>query len=208
MDLKNILQGESNEVEYNVQVALYDDRLEVTSPGMLTNGITMEQIKEGYSKVRNQGLAKAFAYMKIIEAWGSGIPRIYDECKEYGIKPLELIEFGHDFRAILWRDNAGSDEKITEKVTENAKSDGKTAMAVTENPKGNGKSMGEVTETKILNLIFNNNKITFPEIAEKLGMSESGIRRAVSRMTEKGIMHRENNNRKGKWIIDKTTGAD
>ena len=32
----------------NVQVALYDDRLEVTSPGMLLTGVTIEKIREGY----------------------------------------------------------------------------------------------------------------------------------------------------------------
>ncbi len=45
----------------NVQVALYDDRLEVTSPGMLLNGVTIEKIREGYSKVRNRAIANAFS---------------------------------------------------------------------------------------------------------------------------------------------------
>lgn len=51
----------------NIQIALYDDRLEITSPGMLLNGVTLEKMKEGYSKVRNRAIASAFTYMKIIE---------------------------------------------------------------------------------------------------------------------------------------------
>lgn len=201
----------------NVQIALYDDRLEVTSPGMLTHGITLEQIKEGYSKVRNQGIAKAFAYMKIIEAWGSGIPRIFEECVQYKIAPLELIEFGYDFRAILRRNivsDTKSDGKISEKVAENPESDGKINKNVTKNPESDGKisekvveksqSDGKVsTEEKILRLISENNEIKYLQIAEILHMSESGIRRAIGRMKNKGILHRENGNRKGKWIIDK-----
>ena len=33
----------------NIQVALYDDRLEITSPGMLLNNVTIEKMIEGYS---------------------------------------------------------------------------------------------------------------------------------------------------------------
>ena len=39
----------------------------------------MERMKEGYSKIRNEVLAHAFAYMNLIEHWGSGIPRIIDK---------------------------------------------------------------------------------------------------------------------------------
>ena len=42
-------------------------------------GKTMERMKEGYSKIRNEALAHAFAYMNLIEHWGSGIPRIIDK---------------------------------------------------------------------------------------------------------------------------------
>lgn len=52
-----------------IQVAVYDDRLEITSPGKLPMGQTMERMKEGYSKIRNEALAHAFAYMNLIEHW-------------------------------------------------------------------------------------------------------------------------------------------
>ena len=40
-------------------------RLEVTSPGMLLNNVTISKMMEGYSKPRNPAIARAFAYMKI-----------------------------------------------------------------------------------------------------------------------------------------------
>lgn len=55
----------------NIQVALFDDRLEITSPGMLLNNVTIAKMMEGYSKPRNPAIARAFAYMKIIEKWGT-----------------------------------------------------------------------------------------------------------------------------------------
>ncbi len=49
-----------------VQVALYDDRLEVTSPGMLDTELTIEQMKTGLSRIRNRGIAEVFAYMHMV----------------------------------------------------------------------------------------------------------------------------------------------
>ena len=37
-------------------------------------------MKEGFSKIRNRALANAFAYMNLIEKWGSGFPRILRDC--------------------------------------------------------------------------------------------------------------------------------
>lgn len=51
----------------NIQVALYEDRLEITSPGKLPMGQNLKRIKEGYSQIRNEALARAFSYMNLIE---------------------------------------------------------------------------------------------------------------------------------------------
>ena len=54
-----------------IQVALYDNRLEITSPGKLPMGQTLKRMKEGYSKIRNEAIARVFAYVNLIEHWGS-----------------------------------------------------------------------------------------------------------------------------------------
>lgn len=89
----------------NIQVAIFDDRLEVTSPGMLLNNVSIKKMIEGYSKPRNPAIANAFAYMKIIEKWGTGIPRIFRECRDYGLPDPELIDFDGDFRVNMYRNN-------------------------------------------------------------------------------------------------------
>jgi len=86
-----------------VQVALFDDRLEVTSPGMLFGGLSIEDLKEGQSRPRNRGIASAFVAMKVIEQWGTGIPRIIEMCKEYELQEPEFVEIGMDFRVNLYR---------------------------------------------------------------------------------------------------------
>lgn len=87
----------------NVQVALYDDRLEITSPGMLIGGLTIEEMKNGYSRPRNKGIMSAFAYMKVVEHWGSGIPRLYKNCEQAGLREPELSEKAGCFRVNMFR---------------------------------------------------------------------------------------------------------
>ena len=53
----------------NIQIAIYDNRLEITSPGKIPMGQSLERMKEGYSQNRNEALAYAFSYMNLIEHW-------------------------------------------------------------------------------------------------------------------------------------------
>ena len=87
----------------SVQVAIYDDRVEVTSPGMLFGNLRVEDIREGISIPRNRALVYAFTYMNIMEHWGSGIPRIIRRCKELGLEEPELMEIAGSFRINLFR---------------------------------------------------------------------------------------------------------
>lgn len=79
------------------------DRLEITSPGGLMPGVTTERMKEGYSQIRNRALAHAFSYMNLIEGWGTGIPRLFREMKEYGLSEPEIIDMDIALRINLYR---------------------------------------------------------------------------------------------------------
>lgn len=86
-----------------IQVAVYDNRLEITSPGKLPMGQTLERMKKGYSKIRNEALAHAFSYMNLIEHWGSGIPRIIGKVKAAGLREPEFIGGEVDLRINIYR---------------------------------------------------------------------------------------------------------
>lgn len=45
-------------------------------------GVTMDKMKEEYSKIQNRALAHAFSYMNLIEAWGNGIPKLTEDMRE------------------------------------------------------------------------------------------------------------------------------
>ena len=88
-----------------IQICIYDDRLEVTSPGMLYGGLDMQSAKSGKSKCRNTAIAESFRYMGLIEAWGTGIPRMIKECREYGLREPVFEELGDSIRVTLFRKN-------------------------------------------------------------------------------------------------------
>lgn len=167
----------------NIQVALFDDRLEVTSPGMLLNGVSIKKMKEGYSKPRNRAIASAFAYMKIIEKWGSGIPRILRECNEYGLPEPEFIDFDGDFRVNMYRQLPEKDWSHTDDTKRD------TNDTISEN------------DTKVLNLIRENPSITQAELKEKLQVSIVTVKRLMADLQKRGLIERQGSSRKGKWII-------
>lgn len=180
----------------NVQVALYDNRLEVTSPGMLLNGVTIEKIKEGYSKVRNRAIANAFSYMKIIEEWGSGIPRMFDEFSKYGLEEPELVDMDGDFRVNFYRKKQ-SNKNGTDFGTDNG-TDSKLAKALKES----GSSKKAVRMLGIINLMKKDETINIAEIVTALNSSERTIKRDIEFLKDAGIVKREGNAKSGKWIVE------
>mgnify|MGYP003146826909 CR=1 FL=1 len=83
----------------DIKVGVYDDVVNIVSPGSLPNNITMEDIFNGRSESRNRVLANIFKELGLVEQWGSGINRIINSCKEYGL-PIPKIEEKNDFMDI------------------------------------------------------------------------------------------------------------
>ena len=83
----------------DIKVAVYDDMLEITSPGPLPDSLSFEELGTGRSEIRNRVLAPIFKDMKLIEAWGSGIQKMKKELEAYPEIHLVLQEAGHAFQA-------------------------------------------------------------------------------------------------------------
>ncbi|WP_278770392.1 ATP-binding protein [Eisenbergiella tayi] len=191
----------------NVQVALYDDRLEVTSPGMLSRDMTIERMKEGYSKIRNRGIASAFLYLKIIEGWGSGIPRMIEECKEYGLKEPELIDAGGDFRINLYRKyDVGSvmTTDVTPIVMES-----ESAGECRRVPESAGEcrrvpeSAGLLSEqqARIYNFLISEGQITSAQTERLLGVKQRRARTILSGMVKANMIDKVGTAKNTKYVL-------
>ena len=82
----------------DIKVAIYDDMLELTSPGPLPETLPIEDLGTGRSEIRNRVLAPIFKDLKLIEAWGSGIRKMNDELADYPEIKLVLQEAGQSFQ--------------------------------------------------------------------------------------------------------------
>ena len=198
-----------------VQVAIYDDRLEVTSPGGLYNGLTFEEMIQGHSKLRNRAVANIFSQMGVVESWGTGIKKIRDLAAEHGLPEPEFIETPETFRVNLFRkplqaenrtadgDKTGDDGKKERESS--VKSGDKSIRTKTDtNTNTNTKTDTNInsdTERKILALIQQKQESTLEDMMNATGLSKSGVRYALGRLRESGMVAREGTRKNGKWII-------
>ena len=167
-----------------IQVAVYDNRLEITSPGKLPMGQTMERIKVGYSKIRNEALAHAFAYMNLIEHWGSGIPRIIYKVKAAGLREPEFIGGKIDLRINIYRGQV--DGTIVDLNDPNA------AVKPPVNRRETADKMpANEQEQQIYKYVSENVGITTAQAMKLLGIKQRRAREILVKMVENGWLKKE-----------------
>jgi ATP-dependent DNA helicase RecG len=86
-----------------IRISIFDDRLVVENPGLLPFGLTMEDIQQGISKLRNRVIGRVFRDLGLIEQWGSGIHRMNRACREAGLRDPHLEEVGLHFRVTIFK---------------------------------------------------------------------------------------------------------
>lgn len=158
-----------------VFIAVYDTRVEITSPGGLPRGQTVERAIAGFSKIRNEVLAKALNYMRIIEEWGSGLRRVNGILRDYGTGTVELEDAGLAVRMNVRRNTVTSDGTAREKAV-TAKSSGVTVIGtvnVTVNDDRN----------RLLSLIKAHPGMRAEHYAQQLGKTRRTIMRYLSQMS-------------------------
>ena len=187
-----------------IQLSIYDDRVEIQSPGMLYGGLDMEEALKGKSKCRNAAISEAFYYMGIIEGWGTGLNRIRKSCREYGLKDPVITESGNGFLVVIFRkavdekrngdsiaerspEYAGrhadkaiiesSTESITESNTESSIEN--STESITESIAQN--STESDVERRLLCLLRHDPTLTQQEAAERLGYSKAWIRKVMKK---------------------------
>jgi ATP-dependent DNA helicase RecG len=159
-------------IEGSVLVSMFDDRLEFTSLGGIMPGVTRDLMLMGVSVTRNEKLAQIFYRLNIIEAFGTGIPRIYSAYEGALIQP-ELPVVNGGFLIRLPNQNYG------------------LQMA-----KNNSTSR----EQKVLNA-FRLAEFTKEDAAAALDVSVSGAYKLLARMSEKGLLKAQKDGKQWKYKI-------
>ena len=170
-----------------VHLDIYDDRLTVTSPGGMYNGMLIQDldIADVSSERCNPILANVMAQLDYMVKRGSGLTRICNETKALDgyrdeLKP-KFKSTPTQFQTIIY--------------------------ASTDTPNV-GDNVGDVSEAKlterqqkILNLFKESPTITGKQMSEILSVSQRTIERDLSALQKSGILRREGNDNGGVWVV-------
>ena len=184
------------ELGSEVHIDMFDDRLEIYSPGGMYDGTKVQEcdIYNIPSKRRNPVIADIFNRLHFMERRGSGFKKI---CEDYAFaesytdeKKPRFISDSDNFTLILPNLNYKASRKNV------GKNVGKNA----------GENVGETLnkrEREILRLIANNPSITQEELAAVLNITVRTIERNIQSLRTKNKIKREGSHTKGTWIIIK-----
>lgn len=108
------------DVDLQIRVSMFDDRIEVVSPGGLPSGITEDEYLSGkLSVLRNRNLANVFYRLGFVEIFGTGITRIKQVYSEASVKPsFEVSENVIQIVLPVYEEstNLTEDEKVVYKL--------------------------------------------------------------------------------------------
>ena len=170
-----------------VHLDIYDDRLTVTSPGGMYNGLLIQDldIADVSSERRNPILANVMAQLDYMEKRGSGLTRICNETKA-------LEGYKDELKPVF---------KSTPTQFQT------TIYASSDTPNVGGHD-GDMSETKLterqqkmLNLIKESPTITGKQMSETLSVSQRTIERDLSTLQKLGVLKREGKDNDGLWMV-------
>lgn len=67
----------------DIKIAVYDDMIEITSPGRLLLSVDFDNMDVRQSEIRNKIWAPFFKHLGLIDQWGNGLKLISDELKNF-----------------------------------------------------------------------------------------------------------------------------
>lgn len=161
-------------------IHIFEDRMELVTLGGLIGRLTLEDILNGVSALRNAHLANVFYRLHLIEAYGTGMMKIRDSYAEAAVAPTFYAAQG-SFRVVLPNRNVAIAEAPQD-------------PAMTTSPSAPPSERPD-RETLILRLLDERTTLTRREAQEALGISQSTANATLRTMVEKGLLKREGNGR-------------
>ena len=96
-----------------IQLSIYDDKIEVWNPGELLKPLTLEDLKRKHKSIpRNKILADKLFLIKFIEQWGKGTNRIIDEMNQSNLPEPQFKNFSGGFEVTLIGPGKSFEEEI------------------------------------------------------------------------------------------------
>ena len=172
-----------------VQIRVYGGRLKIWNPGELPGNWSVANLLAAHaSRPFNPSVANAFFRAGAIEAWGRGVQRILDACREAGVPKPDLQYQPGDF----WIEFAFSPEQVA-LVSAGAR---REEDGVKSRVKGKEKS-----RDRVLALLRGNSLATLQEIAAALALSRAGVEKIIRLLKKSGRLRRVGPDKGGHWEV-------
>lgn len=179
-----------------IRIFIFDNRVEIISPGALAGGLTEEDIRNGKTYQRNPYMATFATNALHYRGIGSGIVRILAEYPE-----IEIINDvnGKEFKVIVWR----KENQISTQKTDNStqmstqKTDNSTQMSTQISTQ---KTSGS-TQEQILNILREYPQTSRKELAKIIGITEDGIKKQLANLKKAGMIERIGADNGGHWEV-------
>jgi len=169
-------------VSATIRIFIFDNRIEIISPGHLPNNLTVERIKAGISNIRNPILVSHIAKGILpYKGLGSGIKRALEDWPD--------ITFADDRDACLFT------------ATVHRKAAAVGAVAPVETPVETPVKTRVRTTDRILAMLRTAPTLTLAEVADALGKSGSAVERAVAKMARGGRVRHVGPRKGGHWEV-------
>ncbi len=170
-----------------VRIFIFDNRLEIISPGALSGGLTVDDIRKGKTYQRNPFMATFATNALHYRGIGSGIVRILAECPS-----IELYndDDAKEFKVVVWR------------TTQKNKITPQKELETTQKNKITTQKKLTTTQKKVLDYLRENPKGTRADIADAIGnITEDGVKFVISRLQQEGLLERLGGRRYGEWKV-------
>lgn len=164
-----------------IQISIYDDRVEIYSPGKLVAPQSLDKMMSGLSYLRNPLLADMFQQMRMAEHWGTGIQRVREACLENGVEPPAYTCDDMGVMVIYQRPDLNLERTpIRHHGTKNA-------------------YMGEYKE--LLAYIAGQGKVSVAEVMNFLSCSRSTAMRTISAMLSGNLIVKEGVHKNVRYVV-------
>lgn len=169
------------------KIAIFKNRIEIWNPGNFPEGLTPQDFIKGkeQSVLKNPLIADVLYKSKEIEKWGSGLKRIYDECRINKSKiEFKILKTG--FMVVFYRKEISKDSNVV-------------SGRLTQKPPRNRPE----TAQKIIEVLLKNPYTTRQELANIVGLTEDSIKHRLVDLKNKNIIKRIGADRGGYWKVVK-----
>lgn len=167
-----------------IQISVYADRLYIANDCIFPGDWTLDDLMGKHrSRPYNPLIANTFFRAGFIEAWGRGIEKIKDSCKEAG-NPIPEYTIKREDIMIMFKSLVSYTNQATNQATDQTNQDEDNSVPA-----------------RILKVIETKPMLSQRKIADIIGEKYSTVKYYMESMKKSGIIKREGSSQKGKWII-------